>query len=92
MMRLVSWSLACALAVCSGAACAADAPKAPVPDAPVKAGKGDIAEAERNRTKPLQRCDQLSDKAQLECLEKARERIVEARAKRDASGKDAAPR
>jgi hypothetical protein len=35
------------------------------------------------RSKPLQRCDELKDKAQLDCLEKARERIVEARKKRE---------
>jgi hypothetical protein len=48
--------------------------------------KGEVAKAEENRKKPLQRCDQLKDKAQLECLQKARERVVEARAKREAKG------
>ena len=47
----------------------------------------DTAAAEANRRKPLQRCDQLNDKAEIECLKKARERIVEARQKREASGK-----
>lgn len=46
----------------------------------------DAAQAAKARNKPLQRCDQLSGKAQLDCLEKARERIVEARRKREASG------
>ena len=48
--------------------------------------KSEIAKADENRKKPLQRCDELKDKAQLECLKKARERIVEARAKREAKG------
>lgn len=48
---------------------------------------GDAAQAAKARNKPLQRCDQLSGKAELECLHKARERIVEARRKREASGK-----
>ena len=46
----------------------------------------DAAQAAKARSKPLQRCDQLSGKAELDCLEKARERIVEARRKREASG------
>lgn len=45
------------------------------------------AQAAKARSKPLQRCDQLKDKAELECLHKARERIIEARRKREASGK-----
>ena len=48
---------------------------------------GDAAQAAKARNKPLQRCDQLKDKAELECLHKARERIIEARRKREASGK-----
>ena len=94
MIRIVSLPLACVLAL-SCAARAADDSKATPPDVPAKqakATKADVAQAEHNRAKPLQRCDQLSDKAQLDCLEKARERIVEARAKRQASGKDAPPR
>ncbi len=43
------------------------------------------AQAEENRRKPLQRCDELADKAQLDCLEQARQRVVEARAKREAA-------
>lgn len=43
------------------------------------------AKADANRRTPLQRCDQLAEKAQLECLQKARERVVEARSKREAS-------
>jgi hypothetical protein len=42
----------------------------------------DASSAEANRKKPLQRCDQLKDKAELECLNKARERVVDARKKR----------
>jgi hypothetical protein len=48
---------------------------------------GEVAKADKQRTQPLQRCDQLSDKAELDCLHKARERIVEARQKREASAK-----
>ena len=58
------------------------------------AAAGEVAQAEAARKKPLQRCDELKDKAAIECLQKARERIVEARKKREASakadGKDAA--
>ena len=46
---------------------------------------GEIARADKARNKPLQRCDQLGDKAELDCLHKARERIVEARRKREAA-------
>jgi hypothetical protein len=49
----------------------------------------ETAKADENRKKPLQRCDQLADKAQLDCLQKARERILEARSKREASAKGA---
>ena len=48
---------------------------------------GDAAQADVARKKPLQRCDQLGDKAEIECLKKARERIVEARKQREGSGK-----
>ena len=51
------------------------------------AATGEVAEADAARKKPLQRCDQLKDKAELECLQKARERVVEARKKRESSGK-----
>ena len=51
------------------------------------AATGEVAEADAARKKPLQRCDQLKDKAELDCLQKARERIVEARKKRETSGK-----
>ena len=47
----------------------------------------EAAQAAQARSKPLQRCDQLSGKAELACLHKARERIVDARRKREASGK-----
>ena len=46
--------------------------------------RGETAKADENRKKPLQRCDQLKDQAQLQCLKKARQQIVEARAKREA--------
>ena len=45
--------------------------------------KSDVAKADENRKKPLQRCDELKDAAQLDCLKKARERIVDARATRE---------
>ena len=41
-------------------------------------------EAQQARKKPLQRCDQLKGDAELDCLQKARERVVEARQKREA--------
>jgi hypothetical protein len=47
----------------------------------------ETAQADVARKKPLQRCDQLNDKAELDCLQKARERIVEARQKREHSDK-----
>ena len=57
----------------------------------------EVADADAARKKPLQRCDQLSDKAEVECLQKARERIVDARRKRETASKgegnaNAAPR
>ena len=58
---------------------------------PALAAAGEVAEADANRKKPLQRCDQLSDKAEIECLKKARERIVEARRKRETASTKAAP-
>jgi hypothetical protein len=51
-----------------------------------KPAKSETAKADENRKKPLQRCDELADKAQLECLRKAREKIAELRRKREASG------
>ena len=54
------------------------------------AANGDTAKAEQNRKKPLQRCDELADKAQLECLQKAREHVLEARRKREAAGENRA--
>jgi hypothetical protein len=47
--------------------------------------KSETAKADANRKKPLQRCDELADKAQLECLRKAREKIAELRRQREAS-------
>ena len=52
-------------------------------------GASDVAQADAQRKKPLQRCDQLSDQAEIECLRKARERIVEARQKRQTAAKRA---
>ena len=49
----------------------------------VFAAASETAKADAARKKPLQRCDQMSDKAELDCLQKARERIVEARKKRE---------
>ena len=46
----------------------------------------ETAKADAARKKPLQRCDQLDDKAELDCLHKARERIVDARKKRETAG------
>jgi hypothetical protein len=47
------------------------------------AAAADAKEAKVEREKPLQRCDQLADKAQLDCLARARERVLEARKKRE---------
>jgi hypothetical protein len=80
-------ALALALTL-NGAAFAATsepAKQAPAKDEKTQPAKSDIAKADENRKKPLQRCDELKDKAQLECLRKARERIVEARKKREAA-------
>ena len=81
-MRTIAAALALALAMPVFAATnePAKSDKAPPPT------KGEVAKADENRKKPLQRCDELKDKAQLDCLQKARERIVEARAKREAKG------
>lgn len=57
---------------------------------PAVAATNETAKADANRRKPLQRCDQLAEKAQLECLHKARERVVDARSKREASGEKGA--
>jgi hypothetical protein len=63
-------------AVLLGLAIALCAPRAPVAAA-------DTEKSQKNRQKPLQRCDQLKGEAELECLKKARERVVEARKKRE---------
>jgi hypothetical protein len=47
-------------------------------------GATDTAKADANRRKPLQRCGELKDDAQLQCLQQARERVVEERRKREA--------
>jgi hypothetical protein len=64
--------------------------KAPPPTAP--SSKAETAKADENRKKPLQRCDELADKAQQDCLQKARQRIVEARKKREGSAAKQADR
>jgi hypothetical protein len=51
----------------------------------IHGAEGETAKADAARKKPLQRCDQLSDKAEIECLQKARERVVEARNKRESA-------
>lgn len=51
----------------------------------VASAASDTAKADAERRKPLQRCDELKDKAELECLKKAREHIVEARKKRESA-------
>ena len=66
-------------AAAPAAAAKSEAAKAPP-------AKSEIAKADENRKKPLQRCDELAEKAQLDCLRKARERIVEARQKRETAG------
>jgi hypothetical protein len=48
---------------------------------------GEVAKADAERKKPLQRCDQMKGDPQLECLKKARENVVEARKKRESSAK-----
>jgi hypothetical protein len=88
------WTRAAALAMAvalQGAAIAASGEpvNAPAKGEPAKGApstKAETAKADENRKKPLQRCDELKDKAQLDCLQKARERIVEARSKREAKG------
>jgi hypothetical protein len=52
------------------------------------AAAAEADKAEKNRRKPLQRCDQLKGDAELECLKKARERVVEARQKRESGKSD----
>ena len=49
------------------------------------AAASETAKADAARKKPLQRCDQLNQQAELDCLHKARERIIEARQKREKS-------
>jgi hypothetical protein len=90
---LSPWIKALALTLTlNGAAFAATAEKAepakadkPAP-AKSETAKTENAKADENRKKPLQRCDELKDKAQLECLKKAREQVLQARAKREAKG------
>jgi hypothetical protein len=55
---------------------------------PVLAATTDTEDAQKNRRKPLQRCDQLKGDAELDCLKKARERVVDARKKREISKGD----
>jgi hypothetical protein len=68
--RLYSGILAVVLTLCVPSALAAAA---------------DAEKAEKNRRKPLQRCDQMKGDAELECLQKARERVVDTRKKREIS-------
>lgn len=58
-----------------------------VSSAALHAADPDVSQADAQRKKPLQRCDQLKGDAQLDCLKKAREHIVEARQKRESSAK-----
>ena len=81
-MRTIAAALALALAMPALAATTEPAKS----DKPPPPTKGEVAKADENRKKPLQRCDELKDKAQLDCLQKARERVVEARTKREAKG------
>ena len=81
-LRTIAAALALALALPALAATIEPAKT----DKPPPPTKGEVAKADENRKKPLQRCDELKDKAQLDCLQKARERVVEARAKREAKG------
>jgi hypothetical protein len=50
---------------------------------PCAAAPTNAATPEANRRKPLQRCDQLKGQSEVECLNKARERVIEARKKRE---------
>lgn len=50
---------------------------------PCAAAATSTASPEANRRKPLQRCDQLKGQPEIECLNKARERVIEARQKRE---------
>ena len=45
-------------------------------------------DSDAQRKKPLQRCDQLKGQPELDCLNKAREGIVEARRKRESAAED----
>ena len=58
-----------------------------LPSAVLQAADPDVAQADAQRKKPLQRCDQLKGDAELDCLRKAREHVVEARKKRESSAK-----
>ena len=55
--------------------------------AALHAADPDVAQADAQRKKPLQRCDQLKGDAELDCLKKAREHNAEARKKRESSAK-----
>jgi hypothetical protein len=62
----------------------------PAKSGPAAPAKSETAKADENRKKPLRRCDELADNAQLECLRKAREKIVELRQKREAAAEKGA--
>jgi hypothetical protein len=57
---------------------------------PAPGGEGKSAQQPDPRKFSLKRCDQLADKARLECLEKARQDIMDARGRR-AGEKEAPP-
>ena len=52
------------------------------------AAASESAQSDAQRRKPLQRCDQLKGQAELDCLNTARKRIVEARKKRESAADD----
>ena len=90
-VRTISTALIFALAVPAAALAGTAEPAKAAPDKtdsakPAPSTKPEVAKADENRKKPLQRCDELKDQAQLDCLNKAREKIVEARDKREAKG------
>ena len=82
---MASWTtpLVLVFALSGAAYGATDAPPKDPSAKGAPSTKTETAKADENRKKPLQRCDELKDQAQLDCLKKARERIVEARAKRE---------
>ena len=94
-LRIAAVTIAIACAVQGGAfAAVAEKKEAQATRADKKEAQGaraDKKEAQAAREKPLLRCDHLADKAQMDCLAKARERILEARKKREAKGDPSKP-